>query len=243
MRRAPMIIRNVLSDQVKDYLLTAILAGEFPPGSRIIETRVARHLGVSQGPVREALRDLEALGLIDSTPYQGARVRQPHKAELLEAYDVRAVLESFGARLAMPRLSDADLLDLEGYVTSMQQAARNGDEKEQARIDVVFHSRIVAISGNQVLQRLWRYLEPVSRTHITYILPGIDADVISGLHLPILAALRARDTASADQAIHEHFRIAGSMFDTLFVERPASESAPAASGQDLAEETAREALP
>ena len=93
MRRAPMIIRNVLSDQVKDYLLTAILAGEFPPGSRIVETRVARHLGVSQGPVREALRDLEALGLIDSTPYQGARVRQPQKAELLEAYDVRAVLE------------------------------------------------------------------------------------------------------------------------------------------------------
>jgi DNA-binding GntR family transcriptional regulator len=238
-----MIIRNVLSDQVKDYLLTAILAGEFPPGSRIIETRVARHLGVSQGPVREALRDLEALGLIDSTPYQGARVRQPRKAELLEAYDVRAMLESFGARLAMPRLSDADLLDLEGYVTSMQQAARNGDENEQARIDVVFHSRIVAISGNQVLQRLWRYLGPVSRTHITYILPGVDSDVISGLHLPILAALRARDTASADQAIHEHFRIAGSMFDTLFVERPASESAPAASGQDLAEETAREALP
>ena len=242
MRRAPMIIRNVLSGQVKDYLVTAILAGEFPPGSRIIETRVARHLGVSQGPVREALRDLEALGLIDSTPYQGARVRQPHKAELLEAYDVRAVLESFGARLAMPRLSDADLLELEGYVTAMQQAARNGDQNEQARIDVIFHSRIVAISGNEVLQRLWRYLEPVSRTHITYILPGVDPEVIARLHLPILAALRARDAASADQAIHDHFRIVGSMFDTLFVERPTSESAPAVSGQVLAEATPREAF-
>jgi DNA-binding GntR family transcriptional regulator len=238
-----MIIRNVLSDQVKDYLLTAILAGEFPPGSRIIETRVARHLGVSQGPVREALRDLEALGLIDSTPYQGARVRQLNKAELLEAYDVRAVLESFGARLAIPRLSDADLLELEGYVTSMQQAARSGDENEQARVDVAFHSRIVAISGNQVLQRLWRYLEPVSRTHITYILPGVDADLIAGLHQPILEALRARDTALADQAIHDHFRIVALMFDTLFVERPASESAPAASDQNLAEETTSEALP
>jgi DNA-binding GntR family transcriptional regulator len=239
-----MIIRNVLSDQVKDYLVTAILAGEFPPGSRIIETRVARHLGVSQGPVREALRDLEALGLIDSAPYQGARVRQPHKAELLEAYDVRAVLESFGARLAMPRLSDADLLELEGYVTAMQQAARNGDQNEQARIDVIFHSRIVAISGNEVLQRLWRYLEPVSRTHITYILilPGVDPEVIARLHLPILAALRARDAASADQAIHDHFRIVGSMFDTLFVERPTSESAPAVSGQVLAEATPREAF-
>ena len=242
MRRAPMIIRNVLSDQVKDYLLTAILAGEFPPGSRIVETRVARHLGVSQGPVREALRDLEALGLIDSTPYLGARVRQPHKAELLEAYDVRAVLESFGARLAMPRLSDADLLELEGYVTSMRQAARAGDEDEQSRLDVAFHSRIVAISGNQVLQRLWRYLEPVSRTHITYILPGVDAELISGLHQPILEALRVRDTGAAYAALHDHFRIVGSMFDSLFVERSASESAPAVSGEVLAEATPLEAL-
>ena len=243
MGRAPMIIRNVLSDQVKDYLLTAILAGEFPPGSRIIETRVARHLGVSQGPVREALRDLEALGLIDTTPYQGARVRQPHKAELLEAYDLRAVLESFGARLAMPRLSDADLLDLEGFVSAMQEAARAGDENEQARVDVAFHSRIVALSGNQVLQRLWRFLEPVSRTHITYILPGVDADRISGLHVPILAALRARDAVSAEQAIHDHFTVVGSMFDNLFVEQSAVWPAPRASGQGRTEGAANGALP
>ena len=243
MGRAPMIIRNVLSDQVKDYLLTAILAGEFPPGSRIIETRVARHLGVSQGPVREALRDLEALGLIDTTPYQGARVRQPHKAELLEAYDLRAMLESFGARLAMPRLSDADLLDLEGFVSAMQEAARAGDENEQARVDVAFHSRIVALSGNQVLQRLWRFLEPVSRTHITYILPGVDADRISGLHVPILAALRARDAVSAEQAIHDHFTVVGSMFDNLFVEQSAVWPAPRASGQGRTEGAANGALP
>jgi len=238
-----MIVRNVLSDQVKDYLLTAILAGEFPPGSRIIETRVARHLGVSQGPVREALRDLEALGLIDTTPYQGARVRQPHKAELLEAYDLRAMLESFGARLAIPRLSDADLLDLEGFVSAMQEAARAGDENEQARVDVAFHSRIVALSGNQVLQRLWRFLEPVSRTHITYILPGVDADRISGLHVPILAALRARDAVSAEQAIHDHFTVVGSMFDNLFVEQSAVWPAPRASGQGRTEGAANGALP
>lgn len=243
MGRAPMIIRNVLSDQVKDYLLTAILAGEFPPGSRIIETRVARHLGVSQGPVREALRDLEALGLIDTTPYQGARVRQPHKAELLEAYDLRAMLESFGARLAIPRLSDADLLDLEGFVSAMQEAARAGDENEQARVDVAFHSRIVALSGNQVLQRLWRFLEPVSRTHITYILPGVDADRISGLHVPILAALRARDAVSADQAIHDHFTVVGSMFDALFVEQSAAPPAPRGRGQDRTEQAANGTRP
>jgi DNA-binding GntR family transcriptional regulator len=121
MRRAPIINRSILSDQVKDYLLEAILAGDFVPGSRIVETKVARDLGISQGPVREALRDLEALGVIDRTPYQGARVRQPSKAELLEAYGIRAELESFGACLAMTRLSDADLLQLQEYLDAMQE--------------------------------------------------------------------------------------------------------------------------
>jgi DNA-binding GntR family transcriptional regulator len=242
MRRAPMIVRNVLSDQVKDYLLTAILAGEFPPGSRIVETRVARHLGVSQGPVREALRDLEALGVIDTTPYQGARVRQPQKAELLEAYDVRAVLESFGARLAIPRLSDDDLLDLDGFVVAMRAAAEAGDEAEQARTDVAFHSRIVAITGNGVLQRLWSYLEPVSRTHITYILPGVDAGQISDLHLPIIQALRARDPVLATQAIQAHFQVVGSLFDSLFVEPMAAPPGSQAIAPGVVEETAGEAL-
>jgi DNA-binding GntR family transcriptional regulator len=237
-----MIVRNVLSDQVKDYLLTAILAGEFPPGSRIVETRVARHLGVSQGPVREALRDLEALGVIDTTPYQGARVRQPKKGELLEAYDVRAVLESLGARLAIPRLSDADLLDLDGFVAGMQAAAQAGDESEQARTDVAFHGRIIAITGNGVLQRLWSYLEPVSRTHITYILPGVDAAQISDLHLPIIEALRARDPVLADEAIRAHFRVVGSLFDSLFVEPTAARPDPRAIAPEVVEETQGEAL-
>ena len=143
----------------------------------------------------------------------------------------------------MPRLSDADLLDLEGFVSAMQEAARAGDENEQARVDVAFHSRIVALSGNQVLQRLWRFLEPVSRTHITYILPGVDADRISGLHVPILAALRARDAVSAEQAIHDHFTVVGSMFDNLFVEQSAVWPAPRASGQGRTEGAANGALP
>jgi DNA-binding GntR family transcriptional regulator len=85
MSRAAPISRSVLSDQVKDRLLQAILAGEYPPGSRIVETRVAQELGTSQAPVREALRDLEALGLVQITAYRGARVRRPTRAELREA--------------------------------------------------------------------------------------------------------------------------------------------------------------
>ena len=71
------IPRGVLSDAVKDRLLEQIVDGTYPPGSRIVETRVARELGTSQAPVREALRDLEALGVVEISPFRGARVRRP----------------------------------------------------------------------------------------------------------------------------------------------------------------------
>ena len=88
------ISRSVLAEQVKDRLLQDILGGRYPSHSRIVETRVARELGTSQAPVREALRGLEALGVIEIHPFRGARVRHPSRGELLEAYAVRAELEA-----------------------------------------------------------------------------------------------------------------------------------------------------
>ncbi len=218
MHRAPTIIRSVLSDQVKEYLLSAILTGEYPPGARIVETRVARDLGVSQGPVREALRDLEALGVIEITHYQGARVRQPSKQELFDAYGVRAVLESYGARLAMARLSDSDLLALQTYHRRMIDAARLGDREEQVRMDVAFHAKIMEISGNVVLKRIWEFMQPVPRTQITFVLAGNDPQKIITLHDPIIAALQARDPAATEEAIREHFRESAARFEAAFAQ-------------------------
>jgi DNA-binding GntR family transcriptional regulator len=222
MLRSASISRNVLSDQVKDHLLQSILAGQYPPGSRIVETRVARELGISQAPVREALRDLEALGVVESTAFQGARVRRPSKAELLEAYGVRAELESLGARLAVPRLAEGDVAELQGYLDALQAAASVGDTHEEARIDAIFHSRLIEIAGNQTLERVWRYLEPVSRTYITLVIPGMNPHEIADLHRPILAALREGDPVKAEEAVRRHFLIAGRMFETLWVEPEAA---------------------
>ena len=107
------ISRSVLAEQVKDRLLQDILAGRYPSHSRIVETRVARELGTSQAPVREALRGLEALGVVEILPFRGARVRHPSPQELLEAYAVRVELEALGARLGVPRMTDADLAEIE----------------------------------------------------------------------------------------------------------------------------------
>ncbi len=87
------VSRSPLADQVKDRLLDGILSGQYPPDTRIVETQVARELGTSQAPVREALRGLEALGVVEITPFRGARVRRPTRREILEAYVVRSTLE------------------------------------------------------------------------------------------------------------------------------------------------------
>jgi DNA-binding GntR family transcriptional regulator len=199
------ISRSVLSAQVKDHLLQAILDGSYPPGARIVETRVARELGTSQAPVREALRDLEALGVVETTAFRGARVRRPTTAELLEAFVIRAELESLGARLAIPNLTDADLDDLEGLLAQMRAAADTGDSHAEAAADAAFHARVIDLSGNPTLRRVWRTLEPYSRTFITLTVPGVDRRRVADEHQPILDALRQRDPALAVETYREHF--------------------------------------
>src|SRR3954452_5840943 len=104
LRRVTVIARTVLREQVKDVLVQRILRGELQPGERLVETRIAQELGTSQAPVREALRDLELLRLVESEPFRSARVRAFGDAELVQIYPVRAALESLAAREACQRL-------------------------------------------------------------------------------------------------------------------------------------------
>jgi DNA-binding GntR family transcriptional regulator len=202
---APLLSRSVLADQVKDRLLDGILTGRYAPDSRIVETQVARELGTSQAPVREALRGLEALGVVEITPFRGARVRRPTRRELLEAYVVRSTLESLGARLAVPRLTDADLDELASCVSEMQSAARAGDGHAVAEADARFHGRILELGDNGTLARVWRSLEPFSRTYITLVVPGADPQWSADLHVPILEALGQRDVEGVVAALERHF--------------------------------------
>ena len=202
------ISRSVLSDAVKDRLLEAILDGRYPPGSRIVETRVARELGTSQAPVREALRDLEALGVVEIAAFRGARVRRPSRDELLEAYVVRAELEAMAARLALPTLTEGDLDVMAGLMDGMLRAADAGDTVAEASADAAFHGYLVDRAGNQTLRRVWSQLEPYSRTYINMALPGGDRRRMAESHAPVLDALRSRDGALAESAIRQHFSTA-----------------------------------
>src|SRR3954447_16808654 len=115
------ISRTVLREQVKDVLLQRIASGELQPGERLVETRIAQELGVSQAPVREALRDLELLRFVESEPFRGSRVREVSDQELIEVYPIPRALEDVAARGAAVRL-DGKVKALEKEVQAMAQA-------------------------------------------------------------------------------------------------------------------------
>ncbi len=236
------VMRRVLAEQIKERLLQAILEGRYPPDSRLVELQISRQLGTSQAPVREALRGLEALGVVEITPFRGARVRRPSTEEILEAYAVRSELESLGARLAVPRLTEVDLDELAGLVAEMQRAAGAGDARAVALADASFHARIIQISGNTALERVWRTLEPFSRTLITLIMPGADPQWTADLHEPVLAALRRRDPELTITALRHHFDDAERMAARLWSEAQAAapqRSTGGRSGTRAARELAR----
>ena len=198
------IEREVLSARVKDRVLRWILEGELAPGSRIVETRVARQLGTSQAPVREALRDLATLGFVEIRPYQGSRVRQPSAAELREAIAVRGELEALAGRLAAPLMTAEELGELEELFRQMEQAAVRGDAHEQAVHNARFHGIIVHAAGNRALERLWGMLEPFGRTYVTASMPGVDLRWLGERHRGIIEALRERDPERSAEALRQH---------------------------------------
>ncbi len=214
MTEAP-FTRSNLRAQIKDVILQRIVSGDYRPGARLVETRIAQELGVSQAPVREALRDLEQLGCIVHEPFRGCSVRAFSVEELLEAFPVRAALEALAARLAAERITEPELLRLAELLETMRGAARRGDAHDQSQANASFHALIVRASRNATLERQWSLLEPFSRTYISVSKSDVDLLALSERHVPILEALRARDGDAAADAMHRHLMDAADLLRPL----------------------------
>ena len=103
----------MLREEIREAVIDEILSGRLAPGSRIVETQLAKQFGVSQAPVREALRDLALFGFVVCSPFRSTYVRQISTADLLKSYPVRAALESVAAREAATVIDDETLAKLE----------------------------------------------------------------------------------------------------------------------------------
>lgn len=198
------VLRDVLRTQIKDRIMRGIIEGQYPPGARLVETRLAREFGVSQAPVREALRDLESVGVVRSFPFRGTHVRKPSRAELLEAFPVRAALESVAVAEATTRISQRELEELERLILVMIGAADQNNLHQQSVANAQFHALIVHASGNATLGRLWAQLEPFARTYLTAYHSGIDLVRLAERHRKILVPMQRGDAAAAAAVMREH---------------------------------------
>ena len=202
--------RTTLRDEIKDRIVERILDGTYGPGERIVESQVATEFGTSQAPVREALRELEAMRFVETQPHRGARVRKVTTEELGQIYPVRAALEEVAGREAAIRMSEEQLSTLADELAGMRQAAEAQNLHAQLLHDVRFHEIIVEASGNQVLVDVWRSLRVEARTLISVIRADSDLRMIAEMHRPVLQALQSRDPELAGKEMRAHIEFFGS---------------------------------
>ena len=196
---------------VGEQLRAAIASGELPAGERLNEVAVAKRLGVSPTPVREAFRDLEQAGLIDVVPYRGARVRPLTERDLSEIYSLRAHLEQMGMRLAYERLAEADFEELSELIRLMEECARAGDPAGVVKHDVEFHRHIMARADHALLLKTWEQIHPSRWTYVTVrVLAHRGPLYIAQRHWPLLQALRGPSPELAVDAAAKHIELVGS---------------------------------
>lgn len=209
--RGVVVKRAILREQIKDVLLQRILDGVYAPGDRIVEIRLADEFGLSQAPVREALRELEILRLVVSEPFRGVRVKQVLPEEITEIYPVRAALEELAAQAAAPRLAGR-IQPLADEVDAMRAAAADRDLHRFVSHDVAFHRLFVHASGNQTLIEVWESLHVELRTRLTLIQRVEELGDVAETHVCVMEALGADNAKLAGRLVREHIEAFGRWF-------------------------------
>ena len=194
--------RQVFREEVRNAIRESIFSGKLVPGDRIIETYWANEIGVSQGPVREAIRDLEAMGLIETIPFKGSRVRLLTKKDIQDNYGVRMCLEEKSIRDAITLLPDdkfyALCSELKTILDTMKQCADNADLRNWTESDAAFHRAIIESLENNVLLKLWEQCNIRNWFMISILTDSESLRQLYESHLAIYNALSIRDVQRAN---------------------------------------------
>ena len=201
------IQKKMISSQVSSYLRDQIMRSELKPGERIVESQVARTLGVSQAPVREALRELEGMGFVEIRPYIGCRVLPIDQRRMREAYDIRLLLESYAATIAVNKLTDEQLKRMHELIDLMQADADSDDKQALIEHDVEFHAILMEASDNQLLIKVWRFANIHQRTALTIGYTEKNQYFVDS-HRGMLEALEKKDVEFVRKELEQHFKTA-----------------------------------
>lgn len=198
---------NTLSNELSSSLRDAIITGEIAQGSKLSETKLAKELDVSRGPLREAIRNLEGMNLIRHKPQQGARVVTLNMDLILQIYDTREALESKAAALAAINMSSQEIDQLHRLIDAQSKHMReNSGAFIPAESDYDFHETIVRGCKNKVIERallhelynlikMFRYQNEFAQTSTTNSLVE---------HRQIVYAIEQRDAVLAEVTTRRH---------------------------------------
>jgi DNA-binding GntR family transcriptional regulator len=195
-----------MSDLAYQELRDAIFSGQLVPASRLNQDELARRLGVSRAPVRDALNRLEAEGLVKTLSRTGGVVvAEASEQEMVGIYELRAILDAASTRLACERMSDEDLARLRAIVDETERATEANDSQGIVQAHAQFHYLIYAACGNLELTRVAQNLWDRSYRYRVLALSSVE-NARRGLaqHRAILAALESRDPQRAVAAAEEH---------------------------------------
>jgi DNA-binding GntR family transcriptional regulator len=191
------------ADAVAASLRARIESREMRPGQRLQQDELAQQLGVSSTPVREALRRLEAEGLVIRVPHKGVTVRGSDTRELREAYPIRALLEGYAARLAAERISAEEIGLLDSLQLSMRQSWATKDVRAISAANERWHTTVCRAAGSELLLKTIRRIWAVCPLDVMWT-NSEQAFVSIDEHEKILEALRAHDSGRAETAMAEH---------------------------------------
>ncbi|MHC1767125.1 MAG: GntR family transcriptional regulator [Verrucomicrobiia bacterium] len=193
-----------LREFIRDTLLERIARGDLPPGQRVVEATLVKEFAISATPVREAIRELVAMSVLEAQNNKGASVRQIRLHETIEAFEVRAALEALAAHAATSRLQ-VRCQELRRVAKAIVESARRRDFAAFQEHNQQFHRTIVEAAGNSILLKTWDSLFFQVRTRFTMdYLSSADPVAIAREHLPIVDALERGDPDRAASLLASH---------------------------------------
>jgi DNA-binding GntR family transcriptional regulator len=196
-----------LPEQIADAIVEGIAAGVLSPGQRLIELDLARQFAVSRVPLREALKTLEAQGIVEREPHRGVRIVELDDARIDRVCEVRAALETIAARGAVGtyRSEPERLQRLDAVIDAMDEAVRRGDWTAVNKADLAFHHEICLASRNDIVITLWQGLaRHVLMIFGREILTEIGQSQIVQQHRDFVAAMLGGDGGMLGSTVERH---------------------------------------
>lgn len=201
----PLLQRQTVTAMVAEYIAAKIIGGDYPGGHQIRQEAIAAELGVSRIPVREALLQLEAEGLVVIRTHRGAVVSDLSADDAIDLFDARLLLEPFLVKKAIARLSNQDIANVERALRDYEAAIARGDPKELSRLNWAFHTALLEPSmrprSMAVLQTLYSSADRYLRLQIEPLKAQTKA---LQEHRDIFEAYRLRDAVETSRLLKKH---------------------------------------